>query len=104
MAHHAHHPVARRLAGGLQRFRFAVIAFWLAVVALGLAFGLRFLDATVSDFPAPKGRSVYVQSRLVSLGDTVCVDVGYVVIGMDGTFKHAALPYATTSTPLHHMI
>ena len=33
-----------------------VIAFWLAVVALGLVFGLRFLDATVSDFPAPEGR------------------------------------------------
>lgn len=33
-----------------------MIAFWLVVVALGLVFGLRFLDATVSDFPSPEGR------------------------------------------------
>jgi hypothetical protein len=58
MAHHTHHPVARRLAGGLKRLRYLVLAFWLAVVALGFVFGLRFLDATVSDFPAPKGRWV----------------------------------------------
>lgn len=56
MAHHPHSAFARRLAGAIKRFRLLVIAFWVAVVALGLVFGLRFLDATVSDFPAPKGR------------------------------------------------
>lgn len=58
MAHHSHSPFARRLTKGIRRLRFLVIAFWVAVVALGLVFGLRFLDATVSDFPAPKGRCV----------------------------------------------
>lgn len=58
MTHHSHSPLARRLAGGIKRARFFVIGFWALVVALGLAFGLRFLDATVSDFPAPEGRCV----------------------------------------------
>jgi len=35
----------------------------LLVVVLGATFGLKFLDITVSDFPAPKGRYVSAHNR-----------------------------------------
>jgi hypothetical protein len=49
-------PFAERWAKGCQRFRFAIIAFWLMISVLGFLYGLQFLEHTVSDFPAPKGR------------------------------------------------
>ncbi|KAM3568595.1 hypothetical protein VYU27_009280, partial [Nannochloropsis oceanica] len=55
MTHHDHSTVALRWVRWMKRLRWLVLAFWLLVVVLGATFGLKFLDITVSDFPAPKG-------------------------------------------------
>ena len=39
-----------------QRYRYFIMLFWLTVSIVGFIWGLKFLDATVSSFPAPKGR------------------------------------------------
>lgn len=49
-------PFAEKWARGCKRLRFLIITVWFAVTVLGYIYGLRFLDNTVSDFPAPKGR------------------------------------------------
>jgi hypothetical protein len=50
--------VAERWAAICNRWRHAIWIFWLVVTILGYIWGLKFLDNTVSAFPAPKGRYV----------------------------------------------
>jgi hypothetical protein len=60
MAHHPHSTYAQKWVHYIKKLRFFIVAFWLGVCICGCVWGLKFLDITVSDFPAPEGRYVCV--------------------------------------------
>ncbi|EKU23134.1 hypothetical protein NGA_0724400, partial [Nannochloropsis gaditana CCMP526] len=55
MAHHSHSRIALRWVHWIKQLRWVVLGLWCVVIVLGATFGLKFLDITVSDFPAPAG-------------------------------------------------
>lgn len=46
---------SRHFAFIIQKLRFVILVFWLAVSILGLFYGLKFFDETTTEFAPPKG-------------------------------------------------
>jgi hypothetical protein len=50
----------------VKRFRFGILALWVVLDILGLIYGLRFLDATTTEFVAPPGSdAVKAEDKLI---------------------------------------
>lgn len=50
----------------LNRWRFGILAFWIVLDILGLMYGLKFLDATTTQFVAPDGSdAVIAEDKLI---------------------------------------
>ena len=50
----------------LNRFRYGIVAFWVIMDILGLIYGLKFLDATTTEFVAPPGSdAVVAEDKLI---------------------------------------
>ena len=59
-------PTAKLYAQTIKKIRFGIFGFWLVVVILGLKFGLRFMDETISTYDSPPDSPSALASRKVS--------------------------------------